>query len=84
MQRKSILGANKLQLGTEEVIVRNRQLIKHRKLYTRIASVVKRGRLIEVPPNFSLRFRCRLPQPSKDEAKRKAALPGRLSNCPRA
>ena len=42
-----MLEANILQLEAEGVTVRTRHLIKHRKLYTRLPSVVKRGRLID-------------------------------------
>ena len=42
-----MLEANKLQLETKGVTVHDSEFIKHRKPYTRVASVVKCGRLID-------------------------------------
>ena len=54
MRRKSILGANKLQLETERIIIHDSAFNFNTESFTqRLSSVVKTwsaGRLIEVPP----------------------------------
>jgi len=49
MQRKSILGANKVQLETERVTGRDSAFNSNTRSFTRrLSSVVKRGRLIDL------------------------------------